>query len=479
MTSVNQSRGASGAFVEFQVVILTNDENGFSSELNENRCKGLLKVSNRCMIYYIVKNIIEQKLKYITIVVNNKYYDDMVKCISEEFPDNYKFDDKKNKNSYCIDIEPYTTDSNDEIGSIQCLLQIRNKIKSDFIVVNTDIFGFVDFHSLANLFRGENALCALLLLEENDVNNNNNNNKKKKEIADEYLNLENNVWVCIDKNSKVVSISDAVSMKQDGKLKIPKINLLHHKKFILKTDLVDSHVYIFKNYVLDIIEKKKKFSSIKYDLIPYLVNIQNMGKVGEYYNKSEFKFNMYKTLINEYSAEQSQNENVGNEANSNGMANVNEHIENVVCYVQPKMNGFCQRINNIPNFFKANLLFCVARHEQLKDVVPPYFFFPYSDKIQSYKDCIIGSGFEHEENVILKKSVLGKNVKIKKNSNINRSILMDNIIINEGCQIQNSIICNNVVIEDNCKLIDCIVRENCVIEKNSIYEKETLPLFIS
>lgn len=24
-----------------------------------------------------------------------------------------------------------------------------------------------------------------------------------------------------------------------------------------------------------------------------------------------------------------------------------------------------------------------------------------------YKDCIIGSGFEHEENVILKKSVLG------------------------------------------------------------------------
>ncbi|EAA17789.1 hypothetical protein [Plasmodium yoelii yoelii] len=126
---VNQSRGASGAFVEFQVVILTNDENGFSSELNENRCKGLLKVSNRCMIYYIVKNIIEQKLKYITIVVNNKYYDDMVKCISEEFPDNYKFDDKKNKNSYCIDIEPYTTDSNDEIGSIQCLLQIRNKIK--------------------------------------------------------------------------------------------------------------------------------------------------------------------------------------------------------------------------------------------------------------------------------------------------------------------------------------------------------------
>lgn len=110
----------------------------------------------------------------------------------------------------------------------------------------------------------------MLLLEENDINN----NKKKKEITEEYLNLENNVWVCIDKNSKVVSISDAVSMKQDGKLKIPKINLLHHKKFILKTDLVDSHVYIFKNYVLDIIEKKKKFSSIKVGKKNKIIHIQ-------------------------------------------------------------------------------------------------------------------------------------------------------------------------------------------------------------
>ncbi|EAA17788.1 hypothetical protein, partial [Plasmodium yoelii yoelii] len=150
-------------------------------------------------------------------------------------------------------------------------------------------------------------------------------------------------------------------MKQDGKLKIPKINLLHHKKFILKTDLVDSHVYIFKNYVLDIIEKKKKFSSIKYDLIPYLVNIQNMGKVGEYYNKSEFKFNMYKTLINEYSAEQSQNENVGNEANSNGMANV------------------------------ANLLVCLINY-------PTNYPTNCPTNYDLYKDCIIGSGFEHEEN---------------------------------------------------------------------------------
>ncbi|SOV17801.1 translation initiation factor EIF-2B gamma subunit, putative [Plasmodium sp. gorilla clade G2] len=473
MSTCNISKVLSGTFIEFQVVILTLDENHFASELCDNKCKALIKICNRCMIYYIIKNIIEQRLKYITIVVNSKYYDDMVNYINTTFQDNYKYDDKKGKHIYCIDIEPYTTNNNEDIGSIQCLLQIKNKIKSDFIVVNCDILGFVDFHSLANLFRGENAICAILLLE----NNQPSNDKKKKEITDEYVNLENNVWVCIDKNSKVVSIKDSLSMKENGKMKISKVNLLFHKNFVLKTDLLDSHVYIFKHYVLEIMEQKKnKFSSIKYDLIPYLVKIQNTSKAAEY-SKGEFKYNMYNSLIEKYEGE----DEIEEGKRENPMLDIinNENVESVVCYIQPKNNGFCQRINSIPNFFKANLLFCVSRQDHLKNILPPYCFFLLTEKNQSFKDCIISSHFDHEENILLKKSILGKNVTIKKNSSINRSILMDNITIYEKCVIQNSIICDNVVIEENCKLIDCIIKENSVIEKNSVHEKETLPLFIS
>ncbi|SBO24917.1 translation initiation factor EIF-2B gamma subunit, putative [Plasmodium knowlesi strain H] len=521
MQSANSSNAKVpvGTFVEFQVIVLTNDENHFASDLCEGTCKGLIKISNRPMIYYILRNLIEQKLKYITIVVNSKYYDEMVSYVNETFPENHKVDDKKSMAGYFIDVEPYTSNNNEELGPIQCLLHIRHRIKSDFIVVNCDIVGFVDFHSLANLFRGENAICALLLLEENQTDNEN----KKQKREDELLNLENNIWVCIDKNSKVVSIKDSLSMKQSGRLKISKINLTAHRNFILKTDLLDSHVYIFKNYVLDIMDHKTNFTSIKYDLIPYLIKIQNTRRAAEYYSKSEFKFNMYKTLINKYEGGEDNDVSEQKEGaiaphgtldqvltppalkKRNIVANrktcilcssftshlplpnplylpnlsQKENIESVVCYVQPKSNGFCQRINSLPNFIKANMLFCVSRHEQLKNVLPPYCFFLMSDKNQSYKDCIISSQFEHEENVILKKSVLGKNVRIKKNSSVNRSIFMDNIIISENCHIQNSIICKNVVIEDNCKLVDCIVRENSVIERNGIFEKETLPLFIS
>ncbi|KMZ85538.1 hypothetical protein PVMG_00287 [Plasmodium vivax Mauritania I] len=402
-----------GTFVEFQVIVLTNDESHFASELCEGTCKGLIKISNRCLIYFILRNLIEQKLRYISIVVNAKYYDEMVSYVKETFPENCKVDDKKGLDSYCIDVEPYTSANNEELGPVQCLLQMRHKIKSDFIIVNCDILGFVDFHSLANLFRGENAICALLLLEENQTDT----ERKKQKEKDELLNLENNIWVCIDRNSKVVSMKDSLSMKQSGRLKISKINLAAHRNFILKTDLLDSHVYIFKNYVLDILERKSAFTSIKYDLIPYLIKIQNTRRAAEYYAKSEFQFHMYKTLVN--------------------------------------------------------------KHEQLKNVLPPYCFFLMSDKNQSYKDCIISSHFEHEENVVLKKSVLGKNVKIKKNSSVSRSILMDNITVSENCHIQNSIICKNVLIEENCKLVDCIVKENSVIERNGTFEKETLPLFIS
>ncbi|ETW29479.1 hypothetical protein PFFCH_03050 [Plasmodium falciparum FCH/4] len=273
-------------------------------------------------------------------------------------------------------------------------------------------FSFLHFllyfpYYTVDLFRGENAICAILLLE----NNQPSNDKKKKEITDEYVNLENNVWVCIDKNSKVVSIKDSLSMKENGKMKISKVNLLFHKNFVLKTDLLDSHVYIFKHYVLEIMEQKKnKFSSIKYDLIPYLVKIQNTSKAAEY-SKGEFKYNMYNTLIEKYEGD--------------------DEIEE-----GKRENLMLDIINNHTLIWQYIYIYI-------------YFFFFF---FLQFKDCIISSHFDHEENILLKKSILGKNVTIKKNSSINRSILMDNITIHEKCVIQNSIICDNVVIEENCKV---------------------------
>ncbi|KOB89049.1 hypothetical protein PFDG_04118 [Plasmodium falciparum Dd2] len=195
---------------------------------------------------------------------------------------------------------------------------------------------------------------------------------------------------------------------------------------------------------------------------------------------------MYNTLIEKYEGHDELEEG----KRENLMLDIinNENVESVVCYIQPKNNGFCQRINSIPNFFKANLLFCVRRQDHYEKHIASLFVFSLlTQKTNSFKDCIISSHFDHEENILLKKSILGKNVTIKKNSSINRSILMDNITIHEKCVIQNSIICDNVVIEENCKssyyntlyLIDCIIKENSVIQKNSVHEKETLPLFIS
>lgn len=479
MAKDHQDNTSTRAFVEFQIIIVTSDENNFVSSFCENRCKGLIKICNRPVIYYAIKNVIEQKLRYITILVNEHFYDEMNEYIQVTFPENYKNVDKKSKNNYYIDVVacPSSPDG-EELGTVECLLEIKNKIKTDFIVINCDIFGFVDLHSLANLFRGENAMCAMLLLEDDSVCLNESKKRKKNTKEHDYLNYENNVWVCIDRNSKIVSIKDALSMKQNGKMKISKYNLYYHKNCLLKTDLLDSHVYIFKHYVLDILEKKKdKLTSIKYDVIPYLTKIQNTPKAVEYAH-SGFQFNMYNTLINQYDAiDTSQTD-----SKMCPVANILEkqdHTENVVCYIQPKKAGFCQRINTIMNLFRANLIFCVQRHDQLKPILPNYCFFLLTEKNQSYKDSVISGHFTHDENVVLKKCIIGKCVDIKKKTSIFRSVLMDNIKIEDNCKIENCIICNNVVIESGCTLTDCIIKENAVIEKGSFFERETLPLFLT
>lgn len=482
MSNTHQENVPIKTFAEFQVVIVTSDENNFVNSFCENRCKGLIKICNRPVIYYAIKNVIEQKLRYITILVNEKYHDEMNEYIQTAFPENYESVDKKGKNNYFIDVVacPSSADG-EELGTVECLLHIKNKIKTDFFVISCDIFGFVDLHSLANLFRGENAMCAMLLLED-DFTYLNEVKKRKKNVKEnvkenEYLNFENTVWVCIDKNSKVVSIKDALSIKQSASMKISKYNLYYHKNCLLKTDLLDGHVYIFKHYVLHILEKKKdKLTSVKYDLIPYLAKIQNTPTAAEY-AKYGFQFNMYNTMINQY------DDTGTSETNSKDclLADVLEkdHKENVVCYIQPKKAGFCQRINTIMNLFRANLIFCVPRHDQLKPLVPSYCFFLLTEKNQAYKDSVISGHFTHDEDVVLRKCIIGKCVNIKKKTVVCRSVLMDNIQIAESCTIENCIICNNAVIESGCKLIDCIVKENAVVEKNSFFERETLPLFLT
>lgn len=477
MSNTHQENVSIKAFAEFQVVIVTSDENDFANSFGESCCKGLIKICNRPVIYYVIKNVIEQKLKYITILVNQKFHDEMNEYIQTAFPENYESADKKEKNNYFIDVVacPSTADG-EELGTVECLLQIKNKIKTDFFVISCDVFGFIDLHSLANLFRGENAMCAVLLVEEDSTYL---NELKKEKTANEiaFLNFENKVCVCIDKNSKVVSIKDSLSIKQEAKLKISKFNLYCHRNCLLKIDLLDGHVYIFKHYVLHILEKKKdRLTSIKYDLIPYLAKIQNTSKAAEY-AKYGFQFNMYNTMIKQY------DDTGTSETNSKNClpADVLEksHKENVVCYVQPQKAGFCQRINTIINFFRANLIFCVPRHDQLKPLIPSYCFFLLTEKNQAYKDSVISGHFTHDEDVVLRKCIIGKCVNIKKKTVVCNSVLMDNIQIAEGCTIEKSIICNNVVIESGCKLIKCIVRENAVVEKNGFFEQETLPLFLT
>ena len=44
------------------------------------------------------------------------------------------------------------------------------------------------------------------------------------------------------------------------------------------TDLFDSHIYLFRRHVLAVLERRKEISSIRTDLVPWLIRRQTAGR---------------------------------------------------------------------------------------------------------------------------------------------------------------------------------------------------------
>lgn len=88
--------------------------------------------------------------------------------------------------------------------------------------------------------------------------------------------------------------------------------------------------------------------------------------------------------------------------------------------------------------------------------------------------CLVGRGLQAlGERVTLKKSVVGNHAKIGKNSKLNNSILMDHVTIGENCTITNSVICSNSHIASNTVLDGCKVGFNYEVDSGE-YKNEIL-----
>lgn len=146
----------------------------------------------------------------------------------------------------------------DMYGSADCLRAVRERIRGDFFCLHSDFISQYCLGELASLHRlSTSDLAMMLTVAGSDV--------KKDEVDEEFI------GICND--GRILLKMPALEVDETIELVKP---LLHNAHTLsLRQDLVDLGIYVMSHWVLEFLADNSRISSIRTDLLPYLINRQH------------------------------------------------------------------------------------------------------------------------------------------------------------------------------------------------------------
>uniref|UniRef100_F7G566 Translation initiation factor eIF2B subunit gamma n=1 Tax=Macaca mulatta TaxID=9544 RepID=F7G566_MACMU len=257
----------------------------------------------------------------------------------------------------------------------------------------------------------------------------------------------------------------------DEELVIKGSILQKYPRIRFHTDLVDAHLYCLKKYVVDFLMENGSITSIRSELIPYLVRKQfssASSQQGQEEKEEDLKKKELKSLdIYSFIKEA----NTLNLAPYDACWNAcrGDRWEDlprsqVRCYVHIMKEGLCSRVSTLGLYMEANR----QVPKLLSALCPEEPLVHSSAQIVSKHlvgvDSLIGPETQIGEKSSIKRSVIGSSCLIKDRVTITNCLLMNSVTVEEGSNIQGSVICNNAVIEKGADIKDCLIGSGQRIE---------------
>uniref|UniRef100_A0A8D0GGT7 Translation initiation factor eIF2B subunit gamma n=1 Tax=Sphenodon punctatus TaxID=8508 RepID=A0A8D0GGT7_SPHPU len=347
-----------------------------------------------------------------------------------------------------------------DMGTVDSLRHIHQKIKTDVLVLSCDLITDVSLHEVVDLFRAHDATLSMLMKKAHEPTEVVPGQKGKTKP------VEQRDFIGVDDTGKRLLFM-ANEADLDEELVIKRSILQKHPRMHIRTGLVDAHLYCLKKYVVDFLVENRSFTSIRSELIPYLVRKQFSSpeslQQGQDNKEREQKRKDQKALdIYSFIKEDSMLEfGSGKSCWNNHRGDMNEAFPGgkVRCYVHIMKGGLCYRVNTLGLYIEANRqvrsrvnLACGTR---ARVCVHRDHFVTHTPPVGS--DNIMGSSTQVGEKTSIKHSVIGSSCTIKDKVKITNCIVMNSVTVEEGCSLQNSVLCHNAVIEKGADIKDCLI----------------------
>nr|CAG8523558.1 7906_t:CDS:2 [Entrophospora candida] len=245
-------------YTEFQAIVLAGYGNRLYPLTEDNNVpKALLPIANKPMLYYVL-DWLERAGIFDVIIIT-------------ESNGEYKIG-QYIKNVYEGKLKPILEVVKEDVGTAD----------NDFIIISCDLILDLPPHQLLDYHRKHNPTFTALYSEpkkSEGVTGGSGGSSGCKDDVKQFVGVD------VTKSRLVYLASSAdldeeLSVRMSLLWKFPRLNIL--------TKLQDSHLYIFKRWVIDLIVNKKSISSIREQLIPLLVKCQYQKKLIDKEGINEF-----------------------------------------------------------------------------------------------------------------------------------------------------------------------------------------------
>jgi len=255
--------------------------------------------------------------------------------------------------------------------------------------------------------------------------------------------------------------------------------LKKHSNFTVFSKLLDAHLYIINKWVLDFLVYNKNFSTLKGELLPYIVKKQldKPKAVKDDKNASVVKLDTKKDIFR-FAVEKPFNELIMRMSAYNDHETDLEDAYNgdvIKCYAHI-LNGKCGlRANTLQTYSLANSLVHDWYELKKEGELPCSSISPNATvKSTQVQNCRIDDNAMISEKTSLKSSHISSNVTVEPKTRISKCVIMGNVTVKSRCVLENCILCNDCVIEEGSQLKDCLVGAHHVVSADSNHSREIL-----
>ncbi|CAH0555521.1 unnamed protein product [Brassicogethes aeneus] len=444
---------------EFQAVVLAAGRGSRMSEVTTGIPKCLLPIGPKPLVWYsLYKLQCAGFSDVIMIVLENEKSE--IHSVLEKTNLDIKID------YVCV------SEKDEDLGTAESLKLINDKLTSDVLVVSCDFVTDVDFKGVLDIFRMHNASVASLLVQPqpNEVFVVPGPKSKHKPERD---------LIGIDtQTNRLVFLASASDFETDFSL--PTSLLKKHTHIKIYSNLIDSHVYVLKNWVVKYLKSEDSFTSIKGELLPHIIKKQ-LSKPPKPVNTNTSVINTGDNGdIFAFSKEDELDINIRNTSSYNdhtGDLKPTYHEDSIRCYahIAPKEN-FGVRVNTLPSYWWINNKISEKWPQITGDRLEFVPVHPKADVKSNQVDnkCVIWEGAKLNEKTSFKNSIICSNTEVCSFSRVFNSIIMNNVTIKEKVAIENCIICDGATIEGGCQLKNCIVGSHHTVSEQSEHTNEVL-----